>query len=141
MSQENAQIVLDHHQRWMSREQWREFKTTESYQKFRLMAEGRMKELEVWEIEEMKKAAAEAWVLALDVARNVLSDEVVEASVKIEPELFQKLQESLAEKLLLEQSYLPPTYKYTVLCEQCGSAPAKKAEPKVVPSCVLCEGV
>lgn len=138
---ENARHVLEHHRRWMSREQWHEFKTTEAYMKFKMLAEGRKKELEVWEIDEMKKAAAEAWVLALDVARNVISDEAVEASIKVEPELFARLQESLAEKLLLEQSYLPPTYKYTVLCEECGEAPAKKAEPKIVPSCVLCEGV
>ena len=141
MVQANALVMLEASRKYMTRGQWELFKESSSYQQLKLMSEGRDREAMDLELFDMRGAEAEAWSIALEMAQTILTSEAAELDVKVEGKLLEMLQTTLAEKLLLNQGYLPPTYNQTVTCAECGPAPAKKAEPKNVAACVLCAGV
>lgn len=141
MVQANALTMLAVNRKTMTRAEWERFKATQGYKKLMLYAQGKRREVEEMELEEMRKAAEEAWGIALEMATSILSDEVQAASALPSPDVLEALKRTLAERLLLEQGYLPPTYIHIVSCTQCGQVVSNRAEPKIVDQCFLCTGI
>ena len=130
--------VLGLHERFMTRAQWKEFKSSAAYAKFRLMEQGKTKELWDLEMREMTQARDEAWTIALEMAESIVLGEAKDVPFPIQSETLAKLKETLAEKLLLEQHLVPPTYTHTIECEQCGPSLSKTPSLNPVKCCVFC---
>jgi hypothetical protein len=111
------------------------FRETEDYLWLKLRASG-YEDPEAWAtlIELGSKRRAEAWQIAKEMATSILSDQR-----GVERGNFDSVVEKLAEKLLVEQDLVPPTFTEWTECESCGRMPVpKRFEKTHSPNCPWC---
>jgi len=125
----------------MTIRQWKDFKETIHHRKLSLLANGDIEKLRELEDQERQDDTNEAWKIAMEMATSIIVADAADVDVAVLPDALRKLRESLAEKLLLEQGYLPPTYKHLVKCESCGPVPSPREAKEEVQHCVFCAGV
>ena len=123
----------------MTAEEWAEFRDSEDGLWLKARIEGfkgaSMKRL----VEAGKRRRAEAWEIASDMARNIINAEIEEMELEVPEENRALLIERLAEKLLCEQSIIPPRFTKLVQCETCGPVHAPAETDDVTPKCPWCE--
>ena len=123
----------------MTAEQWQEFRDSDDGMWLRARIEGfkgaSMKKL----IEAGKRRRAEAWEVASDMARNIITAEIEEMKLDVPEDTKAVLIERLAEKLMCEQSIIPPRYTKLVQCKTCGPVHAPEETELVTPNCPWCE--
>ena len=130
--------VLNHLSGVMTPAQWLEFKTTDEYLWMMARAEG-------YRGNAMKRLAragaqrrAEAWEVAKDIAANIIRVEIAELPLEITDEQAQVLVTRLAEKLMCEQNFTPPTFTEWAECETCGKVPVPQGTETKTPNCPWC---
>lgn len=130
--------VLNHLSGVMSIEEWQEFKATEEYLWMTARVEGyrgnAMKKL----AKAGAKRRAEAWIVAQEIATNIMGAEVKEMNLELPEEQVQALTIKLAEKLMCEQNFTPPTFTDWALCETCGKVPVPPGTDNKTPNCPWC---
>lgn len=130
--------VLNHLSGVMTPEMWQAFKATDDYLWLMARAEG-------YRGNAMKKLAragrrrrAEAWEVAKGIATNIIQAEIAELPLEITDEQAQMLVIRLAEKLMCEQNYTPPTFTAWAECETCGRVPVPPDTETKTPNCPWC---
>lgn len=130
--------VLNHLSGIMTREQWEAFKESDDGLWLQARVEGyrgtAMKKL----VEAGKKRRAEAWAVAMDMASNIIRVEVEELKLDIPEEQIAVVTQRLAEKLMCEQSIVPPRFTKLVQCKTCGPVHAPEDTELVTPNCPWC---
>ena len=135
----DALEVLNHLSGVMTAEEWREFKESEDGLWLRARVEGfkgaSMKKL----IAAGKRRRSEAWEVATDMARNIINAEVEELELEVLDEQKAVLIERLGEKLMCEQSIVPPRFTKLVTCSTCGPVHAPENTEIETPNCPWCQ--
>jgi hypothetical protein len=135
----DALEVFNHLSGVMTAEEWQEFKDSEDGLWLRARVEGfkgaSMKKL----IDAGKRRRAEAWEVATDMARNIINAEVQELELDVPDEQRAVLVERLGEKLMCEQSIIPPRFTKLVTCATCGPVHAPEDTEVETPNCPWCE--
>lgn len=130
--------VLNHLSGVMTVEQWQQFKATDEYLWMMARAEGyrgnAMRKL----AKAGSKRRAEAWEVAQEIATNIIRAEIAELPLEITDEQAQVLVTRLAEKLMVEQNYTPPTFTAWADCQTCGRVPVPPDTEKATPNCPWC---
>jgi len=130
--------VLNHLAGVMTIDQWQAFKATDDYLWMMAKVEGyrgaSMKKL----TRAGKKRRAEAWVIAQDMARSIIRAEMEELELVMPDEQVQTLIVRLAEKLMCEQNFTPPTFTEWAECETCGKVPVPPGTDNKTPNCPWC---
>ena len=130
--------ALEHLSNVLTVDEWREFKATDEYLWMVARTQGyrggAMEEL----VARGTKRREEAWGIALDMARSIVEDDLRELSIDIPEENKRVAIKGLAEKLLVEQDIVPPTYTAWADCEQCGRVPVPEESEEVMASCPWC---
>lgn len=130
--------VLDHLSGIMTVEEWQAFKATDEYLWLSARVEGyrgnAMKKL----AKAGKKRRAEAWLVAKDMAANIIQAEIAELPLEIGDEQAQLLITRLAEKLMVEQNYTPPSFTAWADCQTCGRVPVPPETEATTPNCPWC---
>ncbi len=131
--------VLHHLSNVMTVHEWQEFKATEDYMWMMARIEGykgaHMKRL----AEAGKKRRTEAWVIALEMAHSIVSQELDELGLEVPEEQRTVSIQTLAERLLMEQDLTPPTFTAWTDCATCGRVPVPKEVEPVTPNCPWCQ--
>lgn len=130
--------ALEHLSNVLTVEEWREFKSTDEYLWMVARTQGyrgpAMEEL----VAKGTKRRAEAWDVAMDMARSIIEDELQEISIHVPDENKRESIKQLAEKLLVEQDIVPPTYTAWADCNQCGRVPVPEGNEEVLAICPWC---
>jgi hypothetical protein len=131
--------VLNHLSGVMTTKEWSEFKGTEDYLWMQARVEGyrgtHMGKL----IEAGKRRREEAWVIALDMAQNIIRAEMEEIPVDVPEQQEKILVDRLAEKLMCEQGLVPPRFTKLVECQTCGPVHAPEDAEPLMPNCPWCQ--
>jgi hypothetical protein len=134
----DALEVLNHLSGVMTADEWREFKESEDGLWLRARVEGfkgaSMKKL----IDAGKRRRSEAWEVASEMARNIINAEIEELGLDIPDEQRAVLVERLGEKLMCEQSIVPPRFTKLVTCSTCGPVHAPEDTETQTPNCPWC---
>lgn len=130
--------VLQHLSNVLTVEEWQEFKSTDDYlwmvartQGYRGLA---MEEL----VQKGTKRREEAWAIALDMAKVIIEEDLKDISVNVPEQNKRESIKQLAEKLLVEQDIVPPSYTAWADCEQCGRVPVPEEQDEVMAICPWC---
>lgn len=130
--------ALEHLSNVLTVDEWQRFKATDEYLWMVARTQGyrgpAMEEL----VAKGVKRREEAWTIALDMARSIIEKDLKDLSYNA-PEENKKLAiKQLAEKLLVEQDIVPPTYTAWADCEQCGRVPVPEEQDEVMARCPWC---
>ena len=130
--------VLNHLSGVMTIEEWQEFKASDDYLWMMARVEG-------YRGNAMKKLAkagsvrrSEAWKVAQEIATNIIRAEIAELPLEIGDEQVQVLVTKLAEKMMCEQNYTPPTFTAWTECQTCGKVPVPAGTETETPNCPWC---
>jgi hypothetical protein len=134
----DALSVLNHLSNVLTVEEWQAFKETEDYLWMMARVEGykgaHMQQL----IDAGKRRRSEAWEIALDMARNVVSIESEELPIALSDDAKERLIVHSAERLLMDQNLTPPTFTAWTDCATCGRVPVPANTPSETPHCAWC---
>jgi hypothetical protein len=117
---------------------WEEFKESEDYLWLMARVEGFRGANMAKLVKAGKKRRAEAWEVALDMAKSITKAEVEELELQLPEEQVQALTVKLAEKLMCEQNFTPPTFTEWAECETCGKVPVPQGTESKTPNCPWC---
>lgn len=131
--------VLNHLSGVMTPEEWREFRESDDGLWMRARVEGYRGASMQRLVEAGKRRRAEAWEIALDMSKNIIATELEEIPVDVPEDQVGVLIERLAEKLMCEQSVVPPRFTKLVQCKTCGPVHAPEDTDLVTPNCPWCE--
>jgi hypothetical protein len=130
--------ALEHLSNVLTVDEWQRFKSTDEYlwmvartERYRGPA---MEEL----VRKGTKRREEAWAIALDMARSIIEQDLREVSADVPEEARRAAIKGLAEKLLVEQDIVPPTYTAWCDCVQCGRVPVPEESDEVMAACPWC---
>lgn len=130
--------ALEHLSNVLTVEEWREFKSTDEYLWMVARTQGyrgpAMEEL----VAKGTRRRSEAWDVAMDMARSIIEDELRDISSYVPEENKRQSIKQLAEKLLVEQDIVPPTYTAWADCNQCGRVPVLEGSDEVLAICPWC---
>lgn len=130
--------ALEHLSNVLTVEEWREFKATDEYLWMVARTQGyrgpAMEEL----VAKGTKRRTDAWDVALDMARSIIEQDLVDASAHLPDEQKKGVVRQLAEKLLVEQDIVPPTFTAWSDCQQCGRVPVPEESDEIMAVCPWC---
>jgi hypothetical protein len=130
--------ALEHLSNVLTVDEWQRFKTTDEYLWMVARTQGyrgpAMEEL----VAKGTRRREEAWGLALDMARSIIEDDLRDLSIHVPEENKKQSIKALAEKLLVEQDIVPPTYTAWVDCQQCGRVPVPEGSEELMAVCPWC---
>lgn len=130
--------ALEHLSNVLTVDEWREFTQTDEYLWMVARTEGyRGKAMEEL-VRRGSKRRQEAWLLALDMARSIVIEDLRDSSSHLPSEQVRRVEQTLAEHLLVEQDIIPPTYTAWSDCQQCGKVPVPEGSSDVLPVCPWC---
>lgn len=131
--------VLNHLSGVMTTDEWREFVQTDDYLWMQARVEGfkgnAMKEL----ARRGTIRRAEAWECALDLAKAIVRAEIEHLPVAVEEAQQELLVVRLAERLMCEQDFTPPSFTSWADCETCGRVPVPEEVPAKTKNCPWCK--
>ncbi len=131
--------VLNHLSNVMTIEEWRAFKESDDYMWMQARVEGYRGASMDKLIAAGKKRREEAWAIALDMAANIIKAEREELPIDVPEEQAAVLVQRLAEKLMCEQSLIPPRFTKLVECASCGPVHAPEDTESKTPNCPWCQ--
>lgn len=135
----DALAAWKHLSGYLTADEWQDFANSDDGLWLRARVEGfkglGMRRL----VDAGKKRRAQAWDIARDMATNIIGAEIEELELDVPPENKSVLIERLAEKLMCEQSIIPPRFSKLVQCESCGPVHAPEDTDPVTPNCPWCE--
>lgn len=130
--------ALEHLSNVLTVSEWAEFKATDDYLWMVARSQGyrgpAMEEL----VAKGVKRRTEAWAIAMDMARSIIEQDLVEVSANVPEENKAVAIKQLAEKLLVEQDIVPPTYTAWSDCDQCGRVPVPEGSEEILAICPWC---
>lgn len=130
--------VLNHLSGVMTVDEWGDFKQTDDYLWMMAKIEGYRGKTMAKLVAAGQRRRSEAWVIAQEMATNIITKEIEELPLEINNEQVQALIVGLAEKLLCEQNISPPTFVNWADCQTCGRVPVPKGVEAVTPNCPWC---
>jgi len=130
--------ALEHLSNVLTTDEWSQFKSTDEYLWMIARTQGyrgpAMEEL----VAKGTKRRAEAWEIALEMAQSITDQELAELSLFIPEENKRMAIRQLAEKLLVEQDTVPPTFTAWADCDQCGRVPVPEGSDETLAVCPWC---
>ena len=130
--------VLNHLSGLLTVSEWADFKQTDDYLWMVARVEGYRGKNMAKLVAAGQRRRSEAWVIAQDMAKNIISKEIEELPLEIDNEQVQVLIIGLAEKLLCEQNISPPTFTNWTDCQSCGRVPVPTGVEAVTTNCPWC---
>lgn len=130
--------VLDHLSNVLTVDEWREFTQTEDYLWMCARAEKYQGKAMDELVKRGTKKRQEAWKIALEMAESIVREDLKESSVNIPEEQRRRVEQQLAEHLLVEQDITPPTYRFWADCAQCGRVLVPEQGDEILASCPWC---
>lgn len=134
----DALRVLEHLSNVLTVAEWAEFKSTDDYLWMCARSQGYRGPAMDKLVAKGTKRRAEAWAIAMDMAKSVIEQDLAELSANVPEENKQAAIKELAEQLLVEQDITPPTYTQWSDCNQCGRVPVPQGSDEILARCPWC---
>jgi len=130
--------ALEHLSNVLTTDEWSQFKSTDEYLWMIARTQGyrgpAMEEL----VAKGTKRRAEAWEIALEMAQSITDQELAELSLFIPEENKRMAIRQLAEKLLVEQDTVPPTFTAWADYDHGGRVPVPEGSDETLAVCPWC---